>query len=79
MAYAVYDPDSEKSLRQVDAMMTDGRIHMYGPANYKEDSLTYKWLKMKVNSIADSIVKRRIGILSGGNDSIPCHLVEEMK
>jgi len=55
-AYAVFNPDSEAEFAQNDALLHAGRIHAYGPADYREQSTTAKWLRMHVRQICDHIV-----------------------
>ena len=44
--YAVFNPDSEAEFAQNDALLHAGRIHAYGPADYRAHSTSAKWLRM---------------------------------
>jgi uncharacterized protein YlbG (UPF0298 family) len=42
-----------KALQQVDRLRRDRRIHMYGEADYSENTLTYIWLLLHAREISD--------------------------
>lgn len=56
-AFAVYNPDVEGEFAQNDALLANGRIHAYGPADYRSNSQTGRWLKMHVHQICDQILQ----------------------
>lgn len=56
--FAVYAEDSQKEFEQVERLRTDGRIDMYGAADYSEGTLTYRWLSKQVKDIAEKIYSR---------------------
>jgi hypothetical protein len=76
-AYAVFNPDSEAEFAQNDALLSAGRIHAYGPADYTEKSTTSKWLRMHVRTICDSIVAECEASLNEKVRRAPRHLHDE--
>jgi hypothetical protein len=54
--FAVFEPDNTAEFAQNDALLRAGRIHAYGPADYREGSTTSMWLKMHVEQICTNIV-----------------------
>jgi hypothetical protein len=74
LAYAVYDDASEASLQQVERLREDGRVHHYGPADYREGGPTAKWLGLKVRQIAEGIVARKRAALKEQVGQAPRHL-----
>ncbi len=57
--YAVYQPDNEKEFAQNDLLLSTGRIHAYGPSDYRSNSSTFMWLRMHVLQLCDEIVMTR--------------------
>jgi hypothetical protein len=74
IGYAVYDPASPASLRQVDRLRRDGRIDHFGPADYRPGSPTSDWLTLQVERIAADIVAERISALKAQVGEAPRHL-----
>ncbi len=74
LAYAVYDDASSASLRQVEQLRQDGRVHHFGPANYEPGGSTAKWLGLKVQQIAEGIVERKKAALKEQVGAAPRHL-----
>ncbi|HTB62946.1 MAG TPA: HAD family hydrolase [Opitutales bacterium] len=72
--YAVYDPANPAEFAQNDSLLQTGRIHAYGPADYRPESSTALWLKMHVRSICDRIVREREGAVSARVPTPPRHL-----
>jgi hypothetical protein len=58
-AFAVYDPNKEGEFAQNDQMLGEGRIDAYGPADYRPESSTAKWIRMHVKKIAKRILDER--------------------
>lgn len=75
--YAVFNPESEAEFAQNDALLHAGRIHAYGPADYRHGSTTAKWLRMHVRGICDTIVADGEQALSENVRNAPRHLHEE--
>nr|WP_320131917.1 HAD family hydrolase [uncultured Holophaga sp.] len=73
-AYAVYDDHSDLSLEQVERLRRDGRIDHFGPADYRADSPTGKWLWLRVRQIAQAIIQERQAALKVRVGAAPTHL-----
>lgn len=73
--YAVYPSGNEAALSQVDALREDGRIDVYGEANYAAGSQTYLWLLARVRKIADSMVQSKKNAIKSAISTVPKHLV----
>src|ERR1043165_4182567 len=58
-AYAVYNPDKSAEFEQNDRLLQSGRIHGYGPADYRPGSSTSNWLRLHIHQICDRIVADR--------------------
>lgn len=56
LTFAVYDPENEDEFAQNDSLLQSGRIHSYGPADYREGSSTCMWLRMHVEQLAQKII-----------------------
>ncbi|MDR1254656.1 MAG: haloacid dehalogenase-like hydrolase [Puniceicoccales bacterium] len=61
--FAVHHPDNMQEFAQNDALLESGRVDCYGPADYRPGSLTYRWLTMHVEKIAEGIVQARESLL----------------
>lgn len=72
--YAVYDEDSDLHMRQVNELLRQGRVDMYGPANYTNSSSTLRWLKMTIREIADQILEHRDNTIKKAVKRGPKHL-----
>ncbi len=75
--YAVFNPESDGEFAQNDALLQAGRIHAYGPADYRAASTTAKWLRMHVGRICDAIVAECEADLSQKVSRPPRHLHED--
>ncbi len=73
--YAVYPARDIRALRQVDSLRKDGRIHMYGEADYREGSQTYMWLVEHASQIAESIARRKEEAIRESVSKPPGHLM----
>ncbi|MDR0590629.1 MAG: haloacid dehalogenase-like hydrolase [Puniceicoccales bacterium] len=58
-AFAVYDPGNEKEFAQNDRMLGEGRIDAYGPADYRLEGATARWLRMHVRKIVQRMLDER--------------------
>lgn len=59
LAFAVYDPDSEDHYSQVLSLHETQRVHMFGPADYRDGSETDRWLRNQVRKIAGRMMDER--------------------
>ncbi|WP_320055897.1 hypothetical protein [Desulfuromonas thiophila] len=76
LTYAVYKQGDEKSFEQADNLRVDGRIHMYGPADFTQDTLTFKWLTLQTKKIAQRIVDSKKSVYAQAGSRIPGHIVD---
>ncbi|MGB0372051.1 MAG: HAD family hydrolase [Opitutales bacterium] len=76
-AFAVYNPEVEGEFAQNDALLNNGRIHAYGPADYRSNSQTGRWLKMHVHQICDQILQEHEYALSKRVRKPPRHIHPE--
>lgn len=74
--FAVYPPGKADHMKQVDKLRKDGRIDMYGEANYKEGTQTYLWLTMHIKEIADRIYQEKEDRLKSIVNEVPGHILE---
>lgn len=72
--YAVYDPENPDEFAQNDDLLQSGRIHAYGPADYRTGSSTTLWLKMHLDQIATRIVREEEATLAHRVSPPPRHL-----
>lgn len=56
-AFAVYNPMSESEFAQNDQLLQDGRVDAYGPADFRPESQTSRWLKLQVKRLCDRLVE----------------------
>ena len=73
-AYAVYNPDKPAEFEQNDRLLQSGRIHGYGPADYRTGSSTFQWLRMHVHQICERIVADRELAVASKASKPPRHL-----
>lgn len=73
-AYAVYDPVNPDEFTQNDNLLQVGRIHAYGPADYRPQSSTAQWLTLHLRRICDRIVHDREDVLARKVSRPPRHL-----
>src|SRR3954464_811494 len=73
-AYAVYNPDKSAEFEQNDRLLQSGRIHGYGPADYRAGSSTAQWLRLHIHQICDRIVADREAAVATKASKPPRHL-----
>jgi hypothetical protein len=73
-AYAVYNPDKQAEFEQNDRLLQSGRIHGYGPADYRAGSSTANWLRLHIHQICDRIVADREAAVASKASRPPRHL-----
>lgn len=71
--FAVYDPSNEAEFAQNDALQQDGRVDSFGPADYRQESQTHRWLKLQVERMCDRIVRDRETALAQRVRKPPTH------
>lgn len=72
--FAVYPKGDVKAFRQVDALRRDGRVQMFGEADYTQCSQSWLWLTEKARAIADKIVERKQAAIRSSASTPPSHL-----
>jgi hypothetical protein len=72
--YAIYPNGDRAALRQVDALRKDGRIQMFGEADYTEGSLSWMWLTEQVTQIANRLVQKHVANVRHSARVPPAHL-----
>ncbi len=77
LAYAVYDPDSEKHFAQADELLRTHRVDAVGPADYTEGSQTDMWLRRQVRIIAERNMAARQQALKSRVSRSPGHIVRD--
>jgi hypothetical protein len=73
-AYAVYNPEKSAEFEQNDRLLQSGRIHGYGPADYRSGSSTWQWLRLHIHQICDRIVADREAAVATKASKPPRHL-----
>ena len=73
-AYAVYNPEKPAEFEQNDRLLQSGRIHGYGPADYRPTSSTAQWLRLHIHQICDRIVADREAAVLTKASKPPRHL-----
>jgi len=73
LAYAVHDPGSDAHYKQAMKLAESGRVHHYGPADYRTDSSTFKWLKAKIEERAERIMTDRSQHTDAAVQKAPTH------
>ncbi len=77
LAYAVYDAASDEQYEQAVRLHETQRVDMIGPADYREDSPTSKWLALQVRRIAERIMSERKRALEGRVRPSPTHIADD--
>lgn len=77
LTYAVYDPRRESEFEQNDTLLQTGRIHAYGPADYRPESATARWLTMHLRKICGRLCEEREYSLARRVSQPPRHLRDE--
>lgn len=73
-AFAIYPKGNSEAFKQVNQLITDGRIDMLGEADYSKDTTTYLWLRNQLLDIADRIYNKRREHISKSASKAPKHL-----
>ncbi|MCQ2089228.1 MAG: hypothetical protein MJY93_03155 [Fibrobacter sp.] len=72
--FAVYPKGDVKGMRQVESLRRDGRVQMYGEADYSEATTSWLWLTEKARTIADKIVATKQAAIKNSAGAPPTHL-----
>lgn len=76
--YAVYNGGSSSQFRQVKTLAQQGRVQVYGPADYSEGTHTDMWLRSQVEDIALRMVRLREEALGDRVGRPPRHILEQV-
>lgn len=74
VAYAVYSEESEAEFRQNDQLHQVGRVHGYGPNDFRDSSFTPRWLRKRIEDMADRIAREQEYLLGSRVVKPPRHL-----
>lgn len=72
--YAIYPHNDGKAFRQVEQLRKDGRINMYGEADYREGTTSYMWITEKIKEFAERIRNEERSKLQATISEPPKHL-----
>jgi hypothetical protein len=72
-AFAVYDDNEPLGLEQADRLRKEGRVDHFGPADYRPESATARWLSLRVRQIAAAIIEQRRDALKKNLGAAPKH------
>lgn len=79
LAYAVYDTASTEQYEQVARLQEQGRVHMFGPADYRTGSPTERWLSLQIRRIAERTLRDRKAAFESKVGRGPVHVLEDDK
>lgn len=74
--FAVYPHGDSDAFNQVEKLREDGRIDMYGEANYSKGTTAYMWITHKIKEFADQICKDEKNKLDASVSRSPHHLTK---
>ena len=75
---AVYDPESDKEFAQVFELNRQGRVNAFGPADYRANQQSARWIELAIRNVAERMVGERVAqrevSVSARVGSAPRHL-----
>jgi hypothetical protein len=72
--FAVYRPEQEADFRQAKLLQDDGRVHGYGPADYRPGTQAALWLTATVDEMIERVASERGAALQRLLGSVPGHI-----
>lgn len=72
--FAVYPKGDVKGFKQVESLRRDGRVQMFGEADYSPATQSWMWLTEKARAIADKIVATKQAAIKNSAGAPPTHL-----
>lgn len=72
--FAVYPRGDVKGFKQVETLRRDGRVQMFGEADYSPATQSWMWLTEKARTIADKIVEAKQAAIKNSAGAPPTHL-----
>lgn len=76
LTFAIYPKGNSNAFKQVDQLRRDGRIDMFGEADYSDDSTTFMWLMEHTNQIASKIYTNKMNQIKSSVSKPPEHITE---
>lgn len=73
--FAVYPKGQMEAFQQVDRLRRDGRIDMFGEADYTLETTTYMWIINRLKEIAESIALRKERAIRQSVSNPPDHIL----
>ncbi len=73
-ALAIYPKGELKAMRQVNRLLEDGRVNMFGEADYRIGTTTEMWLSEQVTAIAERIYQKKKRLIDESASEVPRHL-----
>jgi hypothetical protein len=74
--FAIYPKGDVKAFKQVDQLRKDGRIDMFGEADYSKGTITNMWLLNHVEEIAKKIYFEKVDQIKNTVSEAPKHINE---
>ena len=73
-AFAIYPKGELKAMKQVNRLLEDGRVNMFGEADYSKGTTTEMWLTEHVENIAERIYQKKKRLIAESVSEVPKHL-----
>lgn len=73
-AFAVYVPTNEAEFAQNDALLQAGRVHGYGPCDYRDAAFTPKWIRHALTGMVERLAQERTRALAARITRPPRHI-----
>lgn len=72
--FAIYPKGEIKAMKQVNRLLEDGRVNMFGEADYRTGTTTAMWLTEQVQRIAERIYQKKKRLIEESASEVPKHL-----
>lgn len=76
MTFAVYNKENINEFNQVDQLRKDGRVDMFGEADYSKGTLTSLWLNKQAKEIAERIYSTLEKRILSNISEPPSHIID---
>jgi len=74
--FAIYPAGDTKAFKQVNRLISEGRIDMFAEADYSVGTTTFMWLSDQVQTIAERIYNRNKDAISKSVSKAPKHITD---
>ena len=74
LTFAIYPKGDYRAMQQVDQMRANGRVDMYGEADYSPDTTAYMWITDKIRQIGKKILTDEKAKIRASASDVPKHL-----